>query len=840
MFSFAKKLKDKLEAGTGVRQDADSYFQSTLSSNNGGYGLRVLHVNPQSTAQALQLEPWFDFIVGVNGHELPMKFPGRLGGASASYSVGEDGTLHYGNHAGKGSDVAAIDEASMVDFDLLAQELAMVAAGPDKSASFTVWSAKGGITRTVPLQLSPPSKNTTQHPDSAPEGSADISAGGSTEISPGNTPAAIAKSSSEGTTNAPPKTATLYKNCFSEIGLTVASQHLTTATQVWRILATHAHSPAFQAQLVPYADYIIGCDSAFPSDTPSTGLLAGGGESLLGRTLSAYYARHQATLGDDRIPVILHVYNHDFDVLRPVTVHLSRAWAQGEKKGILGCDVGYGLLHRLPEATGNYAAGHAGTGALFDAPAEKTASIPQATPFGAPPAGATPFGRTPFETTPFETTPFETTPFETIPSHVPVAVPPPQFPLPQPPKDVPPPHTNQPLKKPSNRYAPEKKLDPPAEISRETDGSIPVESDKESPIQKTPTSDQSEEKLAKDVLSSKDESSISEAQHSHTQPPNTSSKQIVSEVQKEDPAHKNAKESSTSVNSIKEELLLLDEDFLTEKNDIKDHQEDLNLNPSADPDLTTQNLELLASPVITENVKEAPSLVEQTHDLSLSEPNTSVSLPLGKTLVTEKEGTREKEESSDKEETTQIEVTTQNQENTEKQTPGVPNMAEKSLSPFPISKIDSLLDEDEDFLDQTEDLPSESIHTPHQNHDFPVGDDPTMCEIPLTDPTPKESTNTYKQPSPTPPKSHSAQPSVSNPVFSPMNVTLPLSPPSGPPSAKPGRRRKAHAPGNIGSLADFMNEELSKSKANDVSYGASAADEISNGIPPPPPKSVKR
>ncbi|KAF7999845.1 hypothetical protein HF325_005694 [Metschnikowia pulcherrima] len=298
MFSFAKKLKDKLE---GSSKESDSYFRANLNINNAGHGLRVLYVTPDSTAQKHQFEAWFDYIVGINGHDLPMKYPISH---ARSYSIGEDGSFSYSNKDES-------DEASMVDFDLLAQEFAMAALGPHKTVTFKVWSAKGGVERDISVQLTPSEKR-----------DADIQ----------NTPGKWH----------------LHADLFAELGLTVSSQHLNTATQVWKILNTHPHSPAFQALLVPYSDYIIGCDSAFPSDTSGKGLLAGGGEHLLATVVSSYYTSHNATLQDDQIPIIFYVYNHDFDVVRPVTVYLSRGWAPAQNKGILGCDVGYGLLHRLP------------------------------------------------------------------------------------------------------------------------------------------------------------------------------------------------------------------------------------------------------------------------------------------------------------------------------------------------------------------------------------------------------------------------------------------------------------------------------------------------------------
>lgn len=305
MFSFAKKWVDKLDGATHAGE-TDAYFHSNLTVNNHGFGLRVLHVAPQSLAESLQFEAWFDFIVAINNHELPMKNPYAT---HKAYSLNDDGTLNYGSDA-------QTAEASEVDFDLLAQELATIASSPNTTVSLDVWSAKGGVMRNVTIQLD--------------------------------------RSNLLADTDEPAGSFALYRNCFSKIGLTLLSQHLNTATHVWKILNTHQASPAFKAQLIPHSDYIIGCDSAFPTDTNGKGLLARGGEALLSKTVSSYYQFHNSKLQDDKIPIILYVYNHDYDVLRPVTVHLSRSWSHDAKKGILGCDVGYGLLHRLPVVVGKF------------------------------------------------------------------------------------------------------------------------------------------------------------------------------------------------------------------------------------------------------------------------------------------------------------------------------------------------------------------------------------------------------------------------------------------------------------------------------------------------------
>ncbi|EGV66305.1 hypothetical protein PSN45_003095 [Yamadazyma tenuis] len=302
MFSFAKKLVDRFEGHEGPQ---DSYFKNLLDINNRGYALRVLAVTPQSPANVAGLEAWFDYITGINGHTLPMAFP-SLG--DHSYSINNDGTINYG-----GSTTA--EHAGAVNFDLIHQELVNVCRNPNtnKEVVLDVWSAKGGVLRQVRVPLSQ-------------------------------------ENLQESTEN----TRKLIPDPFQAIGLTLQSQHINTATYVWRILATHVNSPAFQAQLVPYSDYIIGCDSAFPDDAYGKGLLAQGGEALLSQTVSRYYNFNSERSHEDFVPITLYVYNHDYDVLRPVTVNLTRTWGDGSNKGLLGCDVGYGLLHRIPEVVGKF------------------------------------------------------------------------------------------------------------------------------------------------------------------------------------------------------------------------------------------------------------------------------------------------------------------------------------------------------------------------------------------------------------------------------------------------------------------------------------------------------
>lgn len=49
-------------------------------------------------------------------------------------------------------------------------------------------------------------------------------------------------------------------------------------------------------------------------------------------------------------PLRLFVYNSDFDVTREVVIIPNRAWSSGGAgEGLLGCALGWGVLHRIPK-----------------------------------------------------------------------------------------------------------------------------------------------------------------------------------------------------------------------------------------------------------------------------------------------------------------------------------------------------------------------------------------------------------------------------------------------------------------------------------------------------------
>ncbi|CAI5447779.1 unnamed protein product [Caenorhabditis angaria] len=96
-----------------------------------------------------------------------------------------------------------------------------------------------------------------------------------------------------------------------------ASQH------VWHIISVQPNSPASIAGLITNTDYILGAESVLHQADDLIALV-------------------QANEGK---PLKLYVYNVDTDLVREVSLTPNSAWG-GE--GCLGCDIGYGYLHRIP------------------------------------------------------------------------------------------------------------------------------------------------------------------------------------------------------------------------------------------------------------------------------------------------------------------------------------------------------------------------------------------------------------------------------------------------------------------------------------------------------------
>ncbi|KAL6933508.1 uncharacterized protein HGUI_01774 [Hanseniaspora guilliermondii] len=108
---------------------------------------------------------------------------------------------------------------------------------------------------------------------------------------------------------------------FLSLGFKVQWQPLIAATYVYHILSIQDNN-INKNRLVANTDYIIGCQQ---------GLLCTGGEKLLYNILQSKQNQE----------IELYVYNSDHDVVRNVLFQL-------DDRAKLGCNVGYGYLHRIP------------------------------------------------------------------------------------------------------------------------------------------------------------------------------------------------------------------------------------------------------------------------------------------------------------------------------------------------------------------------------------------------------------------------------------------------------------------------------------------------------------
>jgi hypothetical protein len=110
----------------------------------------------------------------------------------------------------------------------------------------------------------------------------------------------------------------------ASLGLSLQYTPISIAANIWHVLDVAPKSPADNAALLPYSDYILGSPE---------GVLHG--EGALGELVEDHIGR----------PLRLYVYNNEYNVTREVTIQPTRDWG-GE--GALGCVLGYGALHRLP------------------------------------------------------------------------------------------------------------------------------------------------------------------------------------------------------------------------------------------------------------------------------------------------------------------------------------------------------------------------------------------------------------------------------------------------------------------------------------------------------------
>ncbi|ODV84854.1 hypothetical protein CANARDRAFT_179534, partial [[Candida] arabinofermentans NRRL YB-2248] len=327
MFGFAKKLVSTIES------QATSYLNASSSANDGSsdgrQGLRVVSVDKGSLGAKYGFESWFDFIVAVNGYDITSFIQQTQSLDSNPYSNYEE-LQNQENHQ---NDQNSVDYTQLLNF--LATEVNQMKA----DLTLTTWSAKGGITRDVVI---PNSEFTNTENDQLD----DIS------ISPTKT------ISSQNSTFK-----TTQNSAFKRLQLTLQLTPLSTSSYVWHVLNVQPGSPAYVAGIMP-DEFIINCEG---------GLLATGGEDLLGKVIISVYSKWksqqlhrpsavpnpympkvpESNKANDDSPcsIVLYVYNHDYDTVRPVTIYPNEHWGG---RGLLGCDIGYGLLHKIPEVLGKF------------------------------------------------------------------------------------------------------------------------------------------------------------------------------------------------------------------------------------------------------------------------------------------------------------------------------------------------------------------------------------------------------------------------------------------------------------------------------------------------------
>ncbi len=147
----------------------------------------------------------------------------------------------------------------------------------------------------------------------------------------------------------------------ASLGLSLQYSPLSLATNIWHVLDVAPNSPADNAGLLPYSDYILG--------TPEGALH---GESALGEVVEDFIGR----------PLRLYVYNNEYNVTREVTINPSRGWG-GD--GAIGCTLGFGALHRVPAALDEPVNAPGET--MFDGGENKSAGGPVPAQGGEVPAG---------------------------------------------------------------------------------------------------------------------------------------------------------------------------------------------------------------------------------------------------------------------------------------------------------------------------------------------------------------------------------------------------------------------------------------------------------------------
>ncbi|KAK0569214.1 hypothetical protein OC861_001140 [Tilletia horrida] len=271
-------------------------------------GYHVARVAEGSPAHLAGIEPFFDYLVGLEGQAL-----------DPSISLNPNGVGPQGNPVVTAEQQARIEAAGMDVWKSIEKR-------EGTEIRLSVWNSKRQEFREVPMT---PSRQW------------------STPANRGN-PTAQTQTKS----NAQPSLLGL------SLRLCDPSQAL---SAVWHILDILEGSPAALAGLVPYGDYVIGWAGAGGRDrssAPNGGAPGAGADEAVPplRGEGDFYELVERYINR---PLRLYVYNSDFDHTREVIIIPNRDWG-GE--GLLGCGVGYGLLHSSIRPSSAHAA-PAGSGA---------------------------------------------------------------------------------------------------------------------------------------------------------------------------------------------------------------------------------------------------------------------------------------------------------------------------------------------------------------------------------------------------------------------------------------------------------------------------------------------
>ncbi|QPG75306.1 hypothetical protein FOA43_002658 [Brettanomyces nanus] len=310
MFGLAKKFVSSIETQASVYLNSSSSDGRNYTPNT--IGLRVVNVEKDSVAEQYGLESWFDFVTSINGRDVLSFFRHGKALDSNPYSGAQPGEVVSMQTSG------LIVDPSNVDYSVMLEFLAMEVNDKKNDLVLTTWSAKGGITRDICV----------------PNGEFQAGASELDEVS-------LDKPDKDGPT--------VHNSAFRKLKVTFQLTPLSSAFYVWHILRVQQNSPAYVAGIIP-DEYILNCEG---------GKLSTGGEDLLGRVITSVHNKWiqeqqqqiQNSTAVSPCSLVLYMYNHDYDTVRPVTIYPNTQWGG---RGLLGCDIGYGLLHRVPEVIGKF------------------------------------------------------------------------------------------------------------------------------------------------------------------------------------------------------------------------------------------------------------------------------------------------------------------------------------------------------------------------------------------------------------------------------------------------------------------------------------------------------